>query len=297
MQPIFSRKLLGMGSFPIFLSSILCCIMLPEMTGVELLRRVKSFPRLRSIPVVLLTAMEDLESKNAGFAAGADDYVTKPFQPVELCLRLRGLLRLNEYHDRLEEVDNILKSMVAIVEAKDVYTKGHSLRVAQLVAAMGREVNLEEEKMETLYRAGLLHDIGKIVVDSGCLNKPGPLEPKEMAVIRRHPETGAVILGQMQRTAPIVPLVRDHHEHLDGSGYPAGKRGQEISFLTRLLSCADVYDALTSDRPYRKAMPRESALGIIEAEVAKGWWDLEAFRLLERVVEMEEGYGHAGVNY
>lgn len=263
----FLREMAGEAEIPdVFVFDMT----LPTMSGVELLRQVKSLPRLASIPVVLLTAVEDLESKIAGFAAGADDYLTKPFQPVELCLRLRGLLRLQEYHGRLEEVDNILKSLVAIVEAKDVYTKGHSLRVAQLVSAMGRDVNLEEEKMETLYRAGLLHDIGKIVVDSGCLNKPGPLEPEEMAAIRRHPETGAAILVQMQRTTPVVPLVRDHHEHLDGSGYPAGKQGEEISFLTRMLSCADVYDVLTSDRPYRRAIPRESALEIMGAEVAKG---------------------------
>lgn len=257
---------------------------LPGTPAYQLIRHVKSHPFLRLVPVLVLTARDDADGKAAALEAGADEYMHKPFTSLDLYLRLRALLRLKELHEGMEEIDHVLQTLVTIVEAKDAYTKGHSLRVAELGRALGRQLNLPEEDIEILYRAGLLHDIGKIIVDTGCLNKPGPLTPQERQVICQHPEVGACILSQMDRTKPLVPLVGNHHERLDGSGYPAGKKAADIPFFARILSVADVYDALTSDRPYRPALPRERALAIIGEEVDKGWWDPEAYRLLVKVL-------------
>lgn len=252
---------------------------------VPLLRKLRARLPLRYVPCLALADQDLLGDGFDVLEEGIiDEYISKPISRAEFRLRLRALLRLKELRDRLEEVDNVLQTMVTMVEAKDVYTKGHSLRVAELAANVGKRLGLSGEEVEVLYRAGLLHDIGKIIIDTSCLNKPGPLTPEERQEIKRHPETGALILSQMERTKVLVPLVRDHHERLDGSGYPAGKKGAEIHFYVRILSVADVYDALTSDRVYRRALSREKALEVIGEEVARGWWDPEAFRLLVRVV-------------
>jgi putative two-component system response regulator len=266
-------------------------LMLPQVSGLELLRYVKSHPLMRFIPSLVLTAIDDPERKLLVFENGADDYINKPVNFAELYMRVRGLLRLKDFHDRLEEIDNVLKTLVAIVEAKDLYTKGHSLRVAQIAEAIGSRLGMPPDQVAILHRAGLLHDIGKIVVDERYLNKPGPLTPEEMEIVKRHPEVGATILSQMYRTKPLVPLVVSHHERMDGSGYPAGKMAPDIPFGARILSVADVYDALTSDRPYRPALAPDRVLRIIEEEVCRGWWDPEAYKALVEVVTASEPLG------
>lgn len=259
-------------------------VMLPGMTGIEVLKRIRQMREYQHIPVVLLTSIDDFHFKQAGFDAGADDYLNKPFNSIELGLRLRALLRIKEYHENLEEIESVFRTLVAIVEAKDIYTKGHSLRVAQLAEAMGKELRLPAEDTNLLYRAGLLHDAGKIIIDSHILNKPGPLNQDEWAELRRHPQVGAQFLTQLERTSRLVPLVRDHHEKLNGEGYPSGKDYRQIDFYTRILSVADVFDALTSARPYRDSLSVKDALTVIEREVARGWWDPEAVHLLKKVV-------------
>lgn len=263
-------------------------IMLPSITGIEVLKRIRRMREYQHVPVVMLTAIDDFHYKQAGFDAGADDYLNKPFNSVELGLRLRALLRIKEYHENLEEIDNVFKTLVTIVEAKDVYTKGHSMRVAQLAEAMGKQLRLPSEDISLLYRAGLLHDTGKIITDSHILNKPGPLSKLEWAELQRHPQVGAQILTQLERTSRLVPLVRDHHEKLNGEGYPSGKDYRQIDFYTRILSVADVFDALTSARPYRDSLSIDDALAVIDTEVARGWWDQEAVHLLKQVVAFGE---------
>ncbi len=263
-------------------------IMLPSITGIEVLKRIRRMREYQHVPVVMLTAIDDFHYKQAGFDAGADDYLNKPFNSVELGLRLRALLRIKEYHENLEEIDNVFKTLVTIVEAKDVYTKGHSMRVAQLAEAMGKQLRLPSEDISLLYRAGLLHDTGKIITDSHILNKPGPLSKLEWAELQRHPQVGAQILTQLERTSRLVPLVRDHHEKLNGEGYPSGKDYRQIDFYARILSVADVFDALTSARPYRDSLSIDDALAVIDTEVARGWWDQEAVHLLKQVVAFGE---------
>ncbi len=259
-------------------------VMLPEISGIDVLRKIRQLKGFQFVPVVLLSALDELEFRCEAIDAGADDYINKPVSPLELRLRLRSLLRVKEFHENLEQVDNVLQTLVSIVEAKDIYTKGHSVRVAQLAGAIADRLSLGSTESQSLFRAGLLHDIGKIVIDSTILNKPGRLDATERADLNRHPDIGATILSPLEKAKDVVTIVNDHHERLDGSGYPKGKKAKEISFFTRVLSCCDIFDALTSDRPYRKALSISEAFTIIDAEVEKGWWDREACFLLKQVV-------------
>jgi len=259
-------------------------VMLAGIDGYDLCRRLKRFPKTRLVPVIMLTALHDLEYKKEGYNAGADDYIGQPFKWSDLSLKIAALLKLREIRDEYEAMDNVLASLVKIVEAKDVYTAGHSERVAYLVSVMGQKVGFSEEKVRLIHQAGILHDLGKINVDSVILNKRGKLSIEEFGTVKQHPVIGADILLPMDKVKDIIPLVRGHHEKLDGSGYPDGLAGDQISFATRLLTVADIYDAVTSERPYRSALERDQAMELLREEVRAGRLDGEAVSLLDQVV-------------
>lgn len=267
---------------------IILDVMLGEINGYEICRRIKSSSFTRLIPVILLTSLDSLEHKQEGYGAGADEYLAMPFNWSEFNLKIASLLQLKEVHDELEAVDNVLSALVKIVEAKDIYTAGHSERVAAIAAALARKAALSEDEVETIRRAGKLHDLGKIYVDFAVLNKRGSLNGVEFAMVKKHPEVGAEILQPLNRAQNILPLVRGHHEKLDGSGYPDGLKGEEISIPVRILTVADIYDALTSHRPYRGALRPEQALEILAAEVKARHLDGEMVSLLDTIVRDEE---------
>lgn len=180
----------------------------------------------------------------------------------------------------LEHVDTIA-ALVAAVEARDENTKGHNLRVADLAVQIGRALELPNDTLRTLARAGLLHDVGKIGIPDSILSKPGALDPAEWVVIKRHPEMGNAILGRVDRLRREAEIVMAHHERMDGSGYPRGLRGEQIPLEARILAVADTYDVLVSDRPYRKAFDRSRAIGVLREECGTHLWE-PAVRALVR---------------
>ncbi len=262
---------------------IILDVMLGGINGFEICRRLKADSVTRLVPVILLTALDTLEHKQVGYAAGADDYVVKPVNWPEFYLKVGSLLRLKELHDEFEAMDNVLTSLVKTVESRDRYTAGHSERVAAIATCLAREMGLPGEDLALLRRAGVLHDLGKVAVDSHILNKPGALTALEFRAVAQHPTVGAEILAPMSRAQTIVPLVRNHHEKLDGSGYPDGLKGDEISLLTRILTVADIYDALTSQRPYRRAMVPMEALQVMFRDANANKIDLDITRILAEV--------------
>jgi putative two-component system response regulator len=219
-----------------------------------------------------------------GIEAGADDFLGKPFSPAELRARIRALLRMKAFTDELEHAEAVLCGLARSIEAKDPYTEGHCERLASCAVAVGRVLRLEEDDLTALRRGGYLHDLGKVAVPEAVLLNPGPLTALQRELMQRHPVVGEEICRPLRSLQPVLPIIRHHHERKDGSGYPDGLRGEAIPVTARVLQVADVYDALTSDRPYRRAASNAVGLEMLESEARAGWWDPEIVRAFREVV-------------
>jgi putative two-component system response regulator len=252
---------------------ILMDVSMPRLTGFEACRRLKADERTHLVPIVLVTGLVAREDRIQGIAAGCDDFLTKPVDSEQLMARTRNLLRTKSLVDELEQAENVLVSLATALDAKDNYTRGHSERVARYAEALGAEVGLGRLERRNLRRAGLLHDIGKIGTRLDYLHKPGPLTTAEYEEVKKHPVIGFEICLPLRTMAPLLELIRGHHERLDGRGYPDGLRAEQVPMPLRCLTIADVYDAITSDRSYRRALPRDKAFQIMRDEASTGMWD------------------------
>lgn len=258
---------------------ILLDVRMPGITGIELCRQLKSDQTTHLIPVVLLTAERELDSRVAGLAAGADDYFTKPVHPRELGARLRSLVRLKRVIEELEEAENLITSLALTIEARDPYTAGHCVRLANIAVEFGERLGLGEDELRALRLGGFLHDLGKIAVPDGILLKPGPLTPEERVVIQEHPSAGDRLATPMRTLALVRPIIRHHHERFDGQGYPDRLVGTEAPLLARLMAIVDVYDALRTRRPYKVAFEETESLRIIHSGARSGQFDPELARV------------------
>jgi len=252
---------------------VLMDVSMPRLNGIEACRLLKVDERTRFVPVVLITALVAREDRIQGIAAGCDDFLSKPVDFEELRARTRSLLRTKALVDELEVAENVLVSLATALDAKDPYTRGHSERVAAYAEELGGEVGLSREERRNLHRAGLLHDIGKIGIPGDYLRKPGPLSAEEYEQVKKHPVIGFEICKPLRTMAPLVHLIRGHHERLDGRGYPDGLTPDKIPLPLRCLTTADVYDALTSKRAYREKMTTDEALAEMYKEASVGMWD------------------------
>jgi len=269
---------------------VLLDILMPGISGFEVCRRIKTTPETRLTPVVLITGLSAAEDRIEGINAGADDFLSKPIDFNELLARTRSLLRLKQFTDELEHAEGVLFSLAESIEARDTYTGGHCERLANMSSCLGQKLGLPEDDIKALRRAGIVHDIGKVAVPDEILLKPGPLSAEEMQVMRKHPVVGERICAPLRTFRLVLPIIRHHHERYDGSGYPDGLRGSQIPLTAAVLQLADVYDALTTNRPYRTASPSSEALKIMYEECERGWWNR---RLLDAFAEMI-GAGRSG---
>jgi putative two-component system response regulator len=248
-------------------------VLMPGKTGYDICQSIKSRPETRFVPVVLVTGLTSLEERIRGIKAGADDFLNKPVNSQELLARTRSLLRLKEFTDELENAETVLFSLALSIEAKDPYTRGHCDRLSSYSEALGQRLGLPHDQCVALRRAGVVHDIGKIGVPEHILIKRGPLTEVEWAVMKEHPATGERICSPLKSFRLVLPIIRHHHEKLDGSGYPDKLKGDKIPLTARVLQITDIYDALVTDRPYRKALCHEEAIKTMRGEAKKGWWD------------------------
>lgn len=266
---------------------ILSDVVMPGKSGYELCRELKENPATRLIPFVLITGLSDREDKLRGIEAGADDFLNKPIFAEELFARVRSLLKLKEFTDELETAESVICSLGRSVESRDPYTEGHCERLARNASNLGRHLGLEEESIVALRRGGYLHDLGKIAVPDEVLKKGSNLTPEEWIVMKQHPITGENICKPLKSLRLVLPIIRNHHEHSDGSGYPDGLRKGEIPLLPRILQVVDVYDALRTARPYKPAISHEQAALTMRNEAGNGLWDeelvLEFLSMLERL--------------
>jgi putative two-component system response regulator len=265
---------------------ILSDVVMPGKSGYELCRELKENPITRLVPFVLITGLSQREDRVRGIEAGADDFLNKPIFPEELFARVKSLIKLKEFTDELETAESVLCTLGLSVESRDPYTEGHCERLAENASNLGRHLLLDEDEVIALRRGGYLHDLGKIAVPDEILKKGANLTPEEWQVMKRHPVTGENICRPLKSLRLVLPIIRSHHEHFNGSGYPDGLFGREIPLLARILQVVDVYDALRTARPYKPALSHEQAAITMHDEASAGLWDeelvLEFFNLLAR---------------
>ena len=267
---------------------VLMDVMMPRVDGFEACLAIKLDPSTRLIPVVLVTALNDTASRIRGIEAGADDFVSKPFNAPELRARVRSLLRIKSYTDELDSAESVIMSLALTIEARDRTTDGHCQRLAHYASALGRTLGLDEDDVSALARGGFLHDVGKVGIPDAVLQKPGRLTSDEYKLMKTHTIIGDRLCGELRSLRNVRPIVRHHHERLDGSGYPDGLRGEAIPLLAQIMGIVDVFDAATTKRPYKAALPFAQAAEELRGEAARGWRraDLVAV-FLEQV---ERGY-------
>ncbi|MGA9980084.1 MAG: HD domain-containing phosphohydrolase [Candidatus Sulfotelmatobacter sp.] len=263
---------------------VLLDVMMPDLNGFQTCERIKANPETYLIPVVLVTSLSDKQDRIEGIKAGADDFLTRPVDRTELLARVRSLVKLKLRTDELERAESVLFTLARSIEGKDPYTHGHCERLAEYSASLGEHLKLSEDQIIALRRAGVVHDIGKIAIPDSIILKPASLSPDEWKLMREHPVVGERICAPLKSFRSVLPIIRHHHEKFDGSGYPDGLAGQAIPITARVLQIVDVYDALTTVRPYKPAFSITDALQTMKMEVAKGWWDPEIFRLFEQFV-------------
>ena len=267
---------------------VLSDVMMPRRSGFALCRMIKSNPETRLVPVVLVTGLANTEDRIQGIGCGADDFLNKPVNKEELLARVRSLLKLKHFTDELENAETVLFSLALSIEAKDPYTEGHCERLSKYSVALAKQLGLPEEEREALRRGGIVHDIGKVAVPEQILLKPGPLTAEERKIMEQHPVAGERICTPLKSFRPVLPIIRHHHEKFDGSGYPDGLKGEEIPLTARILQTVDIYDALTTDRPYRKALTPQEGFAQMREEVKRGWWDARLVHDLETMMAASE---------
>jgi putative two-component system response regulator len=268
---------------------VLLDVQMPGENGFDICARLKQQPETRLIPVALVTGLNAREHKIKGLRAGADDFISKPFDPEELQARVASLVRLKQYTDELDSTEGILRSLALIIEARDQYTDGHCERLSQYAVALGSALGRPSEDLSALDRGGYLHDIGKIGIPDALLLKPSALTPEEFELMKQHTVIGDRLCGELRSLRLVREIVRHHHERLDGSGYPDHLHGDEISVLAQIVSTVDLFDAVTTARPYRPALPPDYAFKELRDEAARGLRDpamVETFIELAKTEEL-----------
>ena len=252
---------------------ILLDVMLPGKSGYELCQELKSNAATRLIPVIIITGLSDRDSRLRGINAGADDFLNKPTYPEELFARVNSLVRLKHFTDELDHAGAVLCSLGLSVESRDPYTEGHCERLSRYASELGAYIGLEEESIVALKRGGFLHDLGKVAIPDDVLKKGSDLTAAERKIMQQHPVIGERICKPLKSLRRVLPIIRHHHEHWNGSGYPDGLAGENIPLLARVLQVVDVYDALRTARPYKAALSHHAAIDVMQEEVERGLWD------------------------
>lgn len=267
---------------------ILLDVMMPGMDGFEVCRRLKQDEHTRLTPIVFVTALDDRRSRLKGIEAGGDDFLTKPFDQLELSARVKSLIRQKRLNEDLDHAEKVLFSIARTIESRDPNTGDHCERLVNQGKAFGEFLGLTRNEIRDLMWGGYLHDIGKVGIPDAVLLKPGKLTADEWEIMRQHVSIGEAICQPLRTMRGVVPIIRHHHERWDGSGYPDGLVADQIPFLAQVFQLIDIYDALTSERPYKRAFTSEEAIAILDEEAAKGWRSPDLVARFKAFIQADE---------
>lgn len=249
---------------------VLSDIRMPRRDGFDLCRELKASATTRLTPIVLMTGAEEADDRIRAIETGANDLLSKPIDQPELKARVKSLVQLKRFTDDLDSAEAVLRSLALMIEARDSYTEGHCERLASYAVDVGRYLQLDDEDLQALYRGGYFHDIGKIALPDSILLKPGPLTPEEYDRMKEHPVIGDTLCGNLRSLLRVRPIVLCHHERQDGSGYPQGLSGDGVPLLAQIIGVVDVFDAITTTRPYHRAVPAADAFAELRKEARAG---------------------------
>ena len=273
---------------------ILLDVMMPGMDGFEVCRKLKGAEATRLVPIVIVTALQEREDRIKGIEAGCDDFLSKPIDRLELLARVHALGQVKRLNDQLDHAEAVVLSLARAVEAKDTTTGDHCDRLIRLSRAFGKHLGLDEKQIRTLERASILHDVGKIGIPDAILLKPGKLTEDEWEIMRGHPIVGEEICHPLKSLSDVCPIIRHHHEKWNGTGYPDGLVADSIPYLARVFQVLDAFDAMSTERPYKRAFSLEETLRTLEEENAKGYWDPD---IVKRFVEFVSGRPKEVIDY
>ena len=263
---------------------ILLDVVLPKGDGFTFCRRLKIDAATRLTPVIMVTALTDRESRISGRQAGADDFLTKPVDGEELLARVQSVARVKRYTDDLDSAASIIMALAVMIEARDGYLEGRCHRIANNATAIGRSIGLGSVDLQALHRGGFLHDVGMLAIPLSVLQKTGPLDHEELALVRSHTAKGDELCRNLRSLQSVRPIIRHHHERLDGSGYPDRLRGEELPLLAQIIGVVDVYDALTTPRPYQQTLTARQAIRVLRDQVDRGWRQQHLVETLASVI-------------
>ena len=265
---------------------ILLDVVMPGMSGTTVCNELKEGAETRLTPVVMISGSGDRGTRLKGLQAGADDFLNKPVDPEELRVRVASAIRLKRLTDELDSAESLFLTLGRIVEARDPYTEGHCERLARYATALGEAMNLADGDLNALFRGAFLHDIGKIGIPDRVLLRKGKLGKRDYELMKTHPVIGDSLCATLRSLEDVRPIVRHHHERIDGRGYPDGLAGQQVPLLAQIVSVVDVFDALTTDRPYRRSVRSETAYRMLLDQARDGWC---AESLVRQFIELHRG--------
>lgn len=263
-------------------------VQLPKINGYDVCSTLKQDERFQLLPIVLMTSEDSPEEKNRALEAGADDILKKPINRAEVTFRIRSLFRINKHSQELVGAESVSMALARAVAAKDGYSYQHVEQVATTAVNLGAAMGMDEGELKVLRYGAILHNVGKIGIPDAILEKTGALTPREKALFQQHPRVGCDLCAPLKPLAPVLPIIRQHKERWDGTGYPDGLKGDEIMLGAQIVGIVNIYCALTSDRPYRKAIETDEALAQLRKQAVEGWHNPE---LVEKFIESLQGGG------
>jgi putative two-component system response regulator len=263
---------------------VLIDLFVPELGGAEFCRMLKKASATQFLPVLVAAVADNVDHEVLAIEAGADAFLVAPLRPKSLRARVQASLRHKAMIDSMDDSETVLFSLAQSVEERDPGLGQHCQRLAVMAASMGAALGLPGQDIYNLQRGAYLHDIGKVAIPDRILFKAGPLTFEEWQIMKSHAERGERICATMRSLAPVLPIIRHHHEKWNGAGYPDGLKGEQIPMLARVLQVADIFEALTTARPYKPALSTDDALGVLRDEVKKGWRDPQLVQLFAEVL-------------